>query len=119
MKKEEGEERSEVGQWGGKGAKAEVNEKQEYMLRLRLLEGKKREQRKESELGWDKRGWTGSLWPGRYVGCPELPDGCKLISTNMCVRTLYLLLPYPPAPLPDFRSVVIEVYTVTLLITSS
>ncbi|CAI8015263.1 28S ribosomal protein S5, mitochondrial [Geodia barretti] len=85
MKKvqEEGEER------GGEERRGEDGEeKQQFMLRLRVIEGKRREVRKMSEMGWDRKGWSGRLWGGRHIGCPELPDS---------------------TPLEDFRSVVIEV----------
>ena len=26
-------------------------------------------------MNWSKRGWSGIQWGGRYVGCPEAPDG--------------------------------------------
>ena len=55
----------------------EAEDKQQFMLRLRMIEGKKRMERRVSEMGWDRRGWTGILWGGRHVGCPELPDGSK------------------------------------------
>ena len=47
------------------------------MVRLRLIEGRRREERRVSEIGWDRKGWSGNLWGGRYVGCPELPDGSE------------------------------------------
>lgn len=53
------------------------DEKQQFMVRLRTIEGQRREVRRVSEMGWDRRGWSGVLWGGRYVGCPELPDGSK------------------------------------------
>ena len=62
----------------GEGVRREEGEdKHQFMLRLRLIEGKKREERRPSEMGWDRKGWSGNLWGGRYVGCPELPDGSK------------------------------------------
>lgn len=61
--------------WGGEGRRE--GEMAENMVRLRVIEGKKREVRRVSAMGWDKRGWTGIQWGGRYVGCPELPDGSK------------------------------------------
>ena len=33
--------------------------------------------RKVSEQNWSERGWSGGIWGGRYVGCPEAPDGSK------------------------------------------
>lgn len=33
--------------------------------------------RRDSELNWSRRGWSGIGWRGRYVGCPESPDGSK------------------------------------------
>ena len=32
-----------------------------------------------SEMFWSLKGWTGRSWGGRYVGCPELPNGTPLI----------------------------------------
>ena len=64
--------RSEVGE-----QEPGQQEKQEFMLHLRQVEGRKRDVRRVSEMGWDKRGWSGILWGGRYVGCPELPDGSE------------------------------------------
>ena len=61
----------------GREREEEGEEKQQFMLRLRLIEGKKKEERKVSEMGWDRKGWSGRLWGGRHVGCPELPDGSK------------------------------------------
>ena len=29
-------------------------------------------------MRWDTKGWSGRQWGGRYVGCPEAPDGSEL-----------------------------------------
>ena len=63
---------SEVGE-----REAGQQEKREFMLHLRQVEGRRRDVRRVSEVGWDKRGWSGILWGGRCVGCPELPDGSE------------------------------------------
>ena len=72
VKVEEGESEQ---QWGSR--EEEIDEKQQFMLRLRVIEGKKRDVRRVSELGWGTQGWTGRQWGGRHVGCPELPDGSE------------------------------------------
>lgn len=59
------------------GRRSDDDEKQQFMVRLRTIEGQPREVRRVSEMGWDRRGWSGILWGGRYVGCPEVPDGSK------------------------------------------
>ena len=51
------------------------------------IETESRYFRRLSEKFWSFKGWTGRSWGGRYVGCPELPDG---------------------TPLTEFRSTVIE-----------
>ena len=70
------------GRWEEEG-----DEKQQFMIRLRLVEGRKREARRVSEMGWGRRGWTGIQWGGRHVGCPELPDGSEWLSQH-CTRSL-------------------------------
>ena len=42
-------------------------------------------------MGWDRRGWTGTQWGGRYVGCPELPDGSECVC---CVQSVDLCNPW-------------------------
>ena len=59
-------------------SKATVEEeRQQFMVRLSTVEGKKRTVRTVPEMGWDTHGWTGIKWGGRYVGCPERADGSK------------------------------------------
>lgn len=43
----------------------------------RVLEGDKMVTRRTSEMYWGMKGWTSSTMNGKYVGCPELPDGSK------------------------------------------
>ena len=59
----------------------------ENKFTLRQLEGDKRVSRRLSEMGWSQKGWSGKSMNGRYVGCPESPDG---------------------EPLKNFHSVVVE-----------
>lgn len=66
---------------------AEWKRELQNMINVRELEGDQKVELPLSRKGWSLRGWSGRQWNGRYVGCPEAPDG---------------------KPLPDFRSIVIE-----------
>ena len=65
---------------------------EETKFYLRQVEGQKKVARPISQTGWSQRGWTGKSMNGRYVGCPEAPDG---------------------EPLTDFHSVIIELKRVS------
>ena len=90
-----------------------------------MLEGDKLVTRRTSEMYWGMKGWTSATMNGKYVGCPELPDGSKLcmyvhahhitfipvhasLSSDFLDKFetfLYLI----SAPMTDFSSFVIEV----------
>lgn len=65
---------------------------EDNVFNARDLEGPSGQRMPLSMQNWGKKGWSGRSWNGRYVGCPELPDG---------------------TPLTDFSSTVIELKRVS------
>ena len=47
----------------------------ENKFSLRQLEGERGAMRRYSEMGWSLKGWSGRSMNGRFVGCPEAPNG--------------------------------------------
>ena len=59
---------------------------------LDQVEGQARAKRRFSEMNWSTKGWTGRSLKGKYIGCPEAPNG---------------------EPLTDFYSVMIDLKRVS------
>lgn len=62
-------------------------ESEEHAIRFSLLEGTVTDQQPLSEKYWGRRGWTSATMNGRYVGCPELPDGSEYVKCVYSSRT--------------------------------
>ena len=72
-------------------AQAKKDEK-ENRLFLPELVGERQVSRRISEMNWDVKGWSGKQWGGRYVGCPEAPDGSELLFTTVTVASKSICL---------------------------
>lgn len=48
------------------------------VVQPKFLRDSERFEKSIADMDWDRRGWTGRSWPGRYIGCPLSPDGSEM-----------------------------------------
>lgn len=61
-------------EWAGLNKPIEIRSKDFDKRRTRASEEESREQRPR-RMDPSQRGWSGTTWPGRHAGPPQLPNG--------------------------------------------